>query len=221
MVNIQVFRDVMQSLGKYSSCQSAVLFCHSTNVKMKTLKSFETSETTYRTTMRNIPEDLNLQQYLRENLKPRKISKTFNLLLFSHKLKNQQMHCISTCIVKCPYICFSFTKSSSGGPRLMAWKSWNICRGIRLYSYMRKYSAFVKFFNLWFDIRMHGEYNVKFTFIRACYDVVSVTCASCKFCAGNKQIAGMSEVITNLSGAAQLSRLKTRLSTHTRVPAFF
>jgi hypothetical protein len=37
--------------------------------------------------MRNIPEYLNLQQYLRENLKPRKISKTFNLLLFSHKLK--------------------------------------------------------------------------------------------------------------------------------------
>jgi hypothetical protein len=51
-------------------------------VNMKTLKSFETSETTYQTTHRNIPEDLNLQQYLPENLKSREISKTFNLPLF-------------------------------------------------------------------------------------------------------------------------------------------
>ena len=57
-----------------------------------------------------------------------------NIVPLNHKLKNQQMHCILTSIVKCPYLCFSFTKPSSG---------WNIHRGIWLYLW--KYSAFVGF----------------------------------------------------------------------------
>jgi len=43
MVNIQVFRDVTLSLGKYSSCKRTLLPHHEREV---TLKSFETSGTT-------------------------------------------------------------------------------------------------------------------------------------------------------------------------------
>ena len=33
-------------------------------------------------------------------------------MIANHKSKNQHIHCIFTCIVKCPYICFGLNKSS-------------------------------------------------------------------------------------------------------------
>jgi hypothetical protein len=55
------------SSGSISSERVYKLSC--VTLKMKALRCFETSVAVYQSTQRNIPEDLNFQQYRCENLK--------------------------------------------------------------------------------------------------------------------------------------------------------